>query len=91
MTENFGYNNKRLPTKKREYLFEGSQPRLILQGYMARYVATRFCLPPSQYGGENRGRVYYRLTKCLQKDEGFGENCLNQVWYDKNSEKRENI
>ena len=26
---------------------------------MARCVATRFCLPPSQYGGENRGRVYF--------------------------------
>ena len=26
---------------------------------MARCVATRFCLPPSQYGGENRGRAYY--------------------------------
>ena len=32
---------------------------------MARCVATRFCLPPSQYGGENRGRVYLLWEEFL--------------------------
>lgn len=27
------------------------------------------------------------MSSSENQDKGFGENCLNQVWYDQNSEK----
>ena len=30
----------------------------------------------------------YKKSGSENQDKGLGENCLNQVWYDKNSEKK---
>ena len=33
----------------------------------------------------------YQMSSPENQDKGFGGICLNQVWYDENSEKRGNM